>query len=390
MCGDNRSILHFDLDTFFVSVERLKDPKLIGKPVLIGGTSDRGVVASCSYEARKYGVRSAMPMKTARSKCKDAIIIGGNMEMYSKYSRMVTEIIAEQAPVYEKASIDEHYVDATGLDRFYGVLKWSQELRKRIMKETGLPISMGLSKNKTISKIATGEAKPNGDLYIRNEDVAKFLGPLSVNKIPMIGKKTSQALWSMRITTISELAQTPPELLEKELGKIGIIIWSKANGIDHSPVMPYYERQSISTENTFEKDTYDINFLKELLIAMVEGIAFQLRRKEKLASCITIKIRYSDFETHTMQHVIPYTSFDHIIIGNTLKLFDRLYRKGMLIRLVGVKLGGLIDGTQQTDMFGDTAKMLNLYSSIDKMKRRFGTDAVFRATGLDEQAYRKF
>ncbi len=380
-----KQIIHMDLDTFFVSVERLHNQKLIGKPVVIGGTSDRSVVASCSYEARQFGIHSAMPMKMARNLCGDVIVIRGDMEEYSKYSKVVTEIIAEDAPLFEKASIDEHYIDVTGMDRFYGTLKWSQYLRKRIIRETGLPISMGLSVNKTVSKIATGEAKPNGELYITNENTQPFLFPLSISKIPMIGTKTYQILRSMGISTIRTLAQIPLEMMEKVMGKNGIIIWKKANGIDTTPVIPYSERQSISTETTFETDTIDIHHMKNLLISMVEDISFQLRKKGKLASCITVKIRYSNFDTHTMQRHIPYTSFDHILIKNTQELFERLYTRRMLIRLIGVKLSGLVGGTHQVNMFEDTPEMLNLYMAMDKMKKKYGSHAVERAVGMRER-----
>ncbi len=288
----NRQIIHMDLDTFFVSVERLVNPALIGKPVIIGGTSDRGVVASCSYEARKFGISSAMPMKLARTLCSHAVYIRGDMELYSKYSHLVTQIIEEASPVFEKASIDEHYIDLTGLDRFFGCLKWSQELRQKIIKNTGLPISAGLSVNKTVSKIATGEAKPNGERYVPNDIVKPFIFPLSIRKIPMIGDKTYQLLRSMGIVTIGTLAEIPVELMEKVMGRNGIIIWKKANGIDPTPVTPYSESKSISTERTFEKDTIDVVRLSEILTGMVEKIAFELRSQQKLTSCVTVKITW--------------------------------------------------------------------------------------------------
>jgi DNA polymerase-4 len=296
-----RSVLHLDLDTFFVSVERLRNSRLNGKPVIIGGMSDRGVVSSCSYEARKYGVSSAMPMKMARNMCPDAIVIRGDMEMYSNYSNMVTGLISEKAPLYEKSSIDEHYIDLTGMDRFYGCYKWSHELRQYIIKETGLPISLGLSVNKTVSKIATGEAKPNGEIEVKKETVLPFLDPLSISKIPMIGTKTYHTLRSMGIATIYTLRNIPAEMLEKLMGKNGIEIWKRANGIDYTPVISYSEQKSISTEHTFEKDTTDMARLNQLLTSMVEKIAYELRKQEKLTSCITVKIRYSNFDTHTLQ-----------------------------------------------------------------------------------------
>lgn len=377
-----RSVLHLDMDTFFVSVERLKNSRLAGKPVIIGGVSDRGVVSSCSYEARKYGVSSAMPMKMARSLCPEAIIIRGDMELYSNYSNMVTGIIAERSPLYEKASIDEHYIDLTGMDRFYGCYRWSHELRQYIIKETGLPISIGLSVNKTVSKIAAGEAKPNGEIEIGKEIVIPFLDPLSISKIPMIGQKTFHTLRSMGIATIYTLRNIPAEMLERLMGKNGIEIWKRANGIDHTPVISYSEQKSISTEHTFEKDTTDMTRLNQLLASMVEKIAYDLRKQEKLASCVTVKIRYSNFDTHTLQKRIPYTSFDHILTDVAKELFAKLYQRRMLIRLIGVRFSHLVSGVQQLDMFDDTPEKISLYMAMDRLRRRFGRDAVRRAAGV--------
>ena len=377
-----RSILHLDLDTFFVSVERLKNSRLTGKPVIIGGMSDRGVVSSCSYEARKYGVNSAMPMKMARIMCPEAIIIRGDMELYSNYSNMVTEIIAERAPLFEKSSVDEHFIDISGMDRFYGCCKWSHELREYIIKETGLPVSAGLSVNKTVSKIATGEAKPNGEMEVMKETVLPFLDPLSISKIPMIGPKTYHLLRSMGIATIYTLRNIPAEMLEKLMGKNGIEIWKKANGIDLTPVISYSEQKSISTEHTFEKDTTDMERLNQLLVSMVERIAYDMRKQEKLTSCVTVKIRYSNFDTHTLQKRIPYTSFDHVLTDVAKELFVRLYQRRMLIRLIGVRFSHLVQGVQQLDMFDDTPEKVSLYMSIDRLRRRFGRYAVQRAAGV--------
>lgn len=378
----DRCIVHLDLDTFFVSVERLMNSDLAGKPIIIGGTSDRGVVASCSYEARQFGVHSAMPMRMARILCDHAIVVRGDMDQYSKYSKMVTEIIAEKAPVYEKASIDEHYVDISGMDRFFGNLKWSQELRARIIRETGLPISFGVSVNKTVSKIATGEAKPNGLLQVPQQGIHPFLDPLSIRKIPMIGNKTYQLLRSMGISDIRTLRFIPHEMIERVMGKNGKVIWKKANGIDMTPVQQYSERKSISAERTFENDTIDVGMLKNILIGMVEKIAFQLRKEQKLTACITVKIRYSNFDTHTLQRHIAYTSFDHILLGAALELFDKLYNRRMLIRLVGVKFSSLVQGSQQLNMFEDTPEMTSLYQAMDRIRLRFGKKAIRRAAGI--------
>ncbi|NCU35550.1 DNA polymerase IV [Candidatus Falkowbacteria bacterium] len=381
-----RTIVHLDLDTFFVSVERLMNSSLAGKPVIIAGAGDRGVVASCSYEARRFGVRSAMPMKLALNLCSQATVVRGDMENYSKYSRLVTEVIAEQAPLYEKASIDEHYLDLTGLERFFGAMKWAHELRARIMRETGLPISLGLSVNKTVSKIATGEAKPNGELQVEQPRVRTFLEPLSIRKIPMIGLKTYQLLRSMGVADIRTLSLIPPEMMEKLMGKNGLDIWKKANGIDTAPVVPYSERKSISTETTFEQDTIDVQRLREVLSTMVEKIAFQMRQKEKLTGCVTVKIRYANFDTHTLQKTITYTSFDHVLARVALELFGRLYQRRMLIRLIGVRFSHLVSGVQQLDLFEDTPEMVSLYQALDRIRKRYGLMAVTKAISLAPHA----
>jgi DNA polymerase IV len=374
----NRTITHIDLDAFFVSVSRLENSNLLNKPVLVGG-GERGVVAACSYEARAFGVHSAMPMKMALRLCPEAIVIRGDYERYSYYSGIVTDIIRESVPAYEKASIDEFYLDLSGMDRFFGCYKWAIELREKIIRETGLPISFGLSANKTVSKIATGEAKPNNHKRVTHGVEKSFLAPLSVNKIPMVGEKTYQLLRGMGIEKIQTLQQMPPELLFRAFGEHGKIIWDKANGIDDTPVIPYSERKSISTEETFQQDTIDVTQLKNILTGMTEKLAFQLREQHKLAACVTVKLRYSNFDTHTMQSKIPYTSSDHLLIACAKELFERLYQRRMLVRLIGVRFSHLVGGGQQMDLFEDSGAMTKLYSAMDKLRRRFGSDAIQRA-----------
>jgi DNA polymerase-4 len=364
-------------------VERLRNSELNGKPVLIGGSSDRGVVASCSYEARAFGVRSAMPMRMARTLCPDAIIVRGDMEVYSKYSSMVTDIIHEDAPLYEKASIDEHYIDITGMDRFFGSLKWTTELRSRITRETGLPVSLGLSPNKTVSKIATGEAKPAGQMEVALPDVRPFLNPLSIARIPMLGPKAYKTLRSMGVARIETLGAMPVQMVQRVLGENGRSVWQKANGIDNTPVIAYSERKSVGTETTFEKDTIDIKRIKEILVTMVEKLAYDMRKQQRLTSCITVKIRYSNFDTHTRQARIPYTASDHVLMARARELFEKLYERRMLIRLIGVRFSHLVQGHPQINLFEDTTEMVNLYQAIDRMKNRFGKDAVVRGVGVD-------
>jgi DNA polymerase-4 len=377
-----RNIVHIDLDSFFVSVECLQNSALKGKPVIIGGGTDRGVVASCSYEARKFGVHSAMPTRLALRLCPEAIVVRGDYERYSQYSHIVTQIIHEDVPVYEKSSIDEFYIDLTGMDRFFGSYKIATELRQRITRETGLPISFGLSKNKTVSKVATGEAKPNGQKQISYGTEKNFLAPLSIKKIPMVGDKTYDLLRRMGVEKVKTLQQMPPELMETLLGKMGILIWEKANGIDMSPIVPYSERKSISKENTFDQDTIDVKMLEATLVSMTEELAFSLRSEGKLTSCITVKIRYSDFDTHTQQVHIPYSSADHILIPRVKDLFRKLYERRLLIRLIGVRFSALVPGSYQINLFEDTEEQIRLYQAMDHINGRFGKRTVGRAVGM--------
>jgi len=375
-----RSVVHIDMNTFFVSCERLTNSALNGIPLIIGG-GERGVVASCSYEARRFGVRSAMPIQMALRLCPQAKVMKGDMELYSRLSHDITEIIQEKAPIVEKASIDEFYLDITGMDKFYGSYKWTNELAQTITKETGLPLTFALSINKTVSKIGTGEGKQKQNLEIPEHLVQSFLNPLSIQKIPMVGEKTFQLLSRIGIRTIGTLSEMPPDALEDMLGKNGTELWKKANGIDNNPVEPYREKKSISTEHTFLQDTIDIDRLKRVLVGMVEKLAFQLRSEQWLASTVTIKIRYANFDTETKQCRVQYTSADHILTKTVQDLFDKLYQRRMRLRLIGVRFSGLVRGTYQIDLFQDTEEMLALYQAMDKMKSRYGFDAVMRCAG---------
>lgn len=378
-----RTILHLDLDTFFVSVERLIDPRLKERPLLVGGTGDRGVVSACSYETRSFGVHSGMPMRMARTLCPEAVVIRGDAGTYTKHSKTVTEIIRESAPVFEKASIDEFYADLSGMDKFFGCYKYATELRQRIMKESGLPISFGLSVNKLVSKVATGEAKPNNQLRIDNGNEKSFLAPLSVRKIPMVGDKTFQTLCNLGIKKVETIQQMPIEMLESVFGKNGSLLWHKANGLDSTPVIQFHERKSISNERTFGKDTIDTTRLKNTIRAMAENLAYQLRRGTKLTSCISVKIRYSDFNTFSRQLKIPYTSADHVLIPHVVDLFEKLYNRRMMVRLVGVRFSDLAGGNYQINLFDDTEERVNLYQAMDNVRNRYGDDSVMWASAME-------
>ncbi len=375
-----RIIAHFDLDSFFVSVEVLNDPSLKGKPVFVGG-NERGVVAACSYEARKFGIHSGMPSKKALQLCPQAIVLKGTRSEYSKYSRWVTQIIASKAPLFEKASIDEFYLDLTGMDKFFKPLQWTIELRQQIIDETQLPISFGMGSNKMIAKIATDEAKPNGYLQVPAGKEREFLAPMPVNKIPGVGDHTWEVLKAMGIYTINDINLKTKEELEERLGKWGSDLWHKSFGIHTGEVTQYHEAKSISSENTFNENQTDITFLMGEVVRLSEKIAFELRQDGKVAGCIAIKIRYPDFETTSRQTTVPFTCADDEIIPVAKDLFHKLYRKGMPIRLLGVRLSELTNEAVQTNLFNDTARKSDLYKAIDDVKNRFGKMKLRRASG---------
>ena len=382
MASPQRFIAHLDLDAFFVEVELLNNPTLKGKPLIVGGSRERGVVTTCSYEARKFGVRSAMPMKKALQLCPQAILLQGTRGQYSKFSRWVTEIIAAKAPLFEKASIDEFYIDLTGMDKFFKPLEWTIILREEIMEKTKLPISFGLASNKMVAKMATNEAKPNGYLQILPGNEKEFLAPLSVGSIPGVGEHSAHRLQEMGISTIGDLAAYPVEILISKLGKSAEDLWQRAHGIHHSELHPYHEAKSISTENTFEENKEDMDFLMSELVRMTEKVAFQLREENKMAGCIAVKIRYPDFETTSRQSAIPYTYYDDELIPFAKELFHKLYRKGEKIRLLGVRLSELTAEARQTNLFSDVQKKAGLYKAIDDVKGRFGKSSLTRGGAL--------
>jgi DNA polymerase-4 len=382
----DRSILHFDLDTFFVSVERLLNPVLANKPVLVGGVTDRGVVASCSYEARAFGIYSGMSMKIARRLCPQAMVVKGDSGKYSHYSNIITEIIRESVPVVEKASVDEFYLDMTGMDKVFGIEKYSNELRAKIIKETHLPVSMGLSINKTVSKVATGVSKPEGRLVIKRGTEKNFLAPLSVRKLPMVGGATFQILNELGIKTIQTLQQMPRQAMEKVLGQNGNTLWLRAQGIDNTPVKPYYERESLSLERTFDRDTIDVIKLKNILHAMAEGISYQLRMGNKLTACVSVKVRYSDMQTHSKQERIPYTSCDHIILEKVLSIFEKLFARRQLIRTIGIKCSHLVGGGHQINLLEDSIELIQLYQQMDYLRKKYHDSRVITRAGILDQS----
>jgi DNA polymerase IV len=363
-------------------VELLKAPHLKGKPIIVGGDGQRGIVAACSYEARKYGIQSAMPSLTAKRLCPHAVFLKGSHKEYSHYSRIVTQIIADSVPQYEKASIDEFYIDLTGMDKFFGVSQYTRELREKIMHETGLPISYGLSSSKLVSKMATNEAKPNGYLEVPAGKETAFLWPMTVDKIPGVGKQTQEELHFLGLHTIEQLAKTPIEQLEYRFGKWGARLWEKAHGIDINPVEPYSEQKSLSHETTFNEDSSDTTFLHTELVKLTEETAYDLREEERLTGCVTVKVRYADFTTVSKQEVIDYTALDNVLLAKVKDLFTKLYKRGEKVRLLGVRFSHLIPMTVQMSLFDDTEEKLELFKTVDQIKNLFGSGAVMKARSL--------
>ena len=385
----NRSIVHIDLDAFFVSVECLKQPQLLGKPVIVGGSSDRGVVAACSYEARKFGVHSAMPARMARQLCPQAIFLRGDYEAYSQYSRAITELIDDRAPLVEKASIDEFYIDMTGMERFIGCYKWADQLKKDIKTNIGLNTTFALSTSKTVSKIAVGEAKPDGQIQIASGTEKAFLKPLHIQKMPMIGDKTALHLTRMGVQTVGTLAQIPLKVLMQVFGKNGKWMWERANGIDLSPVVPHTSQKSLSKESTFSADTIEVDFLRQELIAMVSHLAFELRKLGQVTGCITLKIRYADFDTHTQQMTIAFTAADHVLRQHALNLFNKLYSRRILVRLIGIRFTKLVAGGMQLNIFDKSNIVSPLYQAMDKIRTKHGMKSLMEASTLGNRIREK-
>ena len=373
-----QAILHLDMDAFFASVEIMKNSRLTGLPVIVGGTGGRSVVSSCSYEARRFGIHAGMPMAIALRRCPAARVVRGDYEDYEKQSAIITEIIAEEGPVFEKASIDEFYVDISGMDKYIGCVRWSRELRQRIGKETGLPLSAGLAVNKLVAKVRAGEAKPNGSGWVNAGAERAFLAPLPVRKIPSVGRETARKLSLLGIRKTGTLSQVPVDLLEREFGKPGRELHRRANGIDHRPVVPYTERKSLSAEHTFQTDTLEVEVLRRCLRDLTMGLGFDLRQRGKLAARVTVKIRYTDFNTYSRSKRIKYTAHDQQLLPVVDQLFTELFNRRQCIRLVGVRLDRLAAGHTQLDLFTDTAEDSSLLGALDQVRKRFGKGAIGR------------
>ena len=381
MIVKGRHIVNLDMNEFFVSVERLRNSKLEGKPILIGANGDRSIVASCSSEASKFGVYASMPMRVALRLCKHAKIVTADYEEYSKQSKLIYEVIKDSVPLVEKAALDDFYIDLTGMDKFFGCSKFTTELKKKMYKHSGLLSSSGLASNKMVSKVAAHEVKFNGQIEIPFGNEKTFLGPLSIVKIPGVGKETSMKLIKMGVETIKVLSDIPAEMLCDVVGAFGNELWRRANGIDTTPVIPYQEQKYISAEHTFQPDTIDMAVLDSEIVRMTESLGFELRKQNRLTGCIVMKLRYTDGETHTVQRSIDFCNKDHQLILVARELFRKLFTRRLLVRLVGIRFTNLIPGTYQIDLFEDSQETIKLYQAIDSVKKRFGEGMVGIASG---------
>ena len=271
----------------------------------------------------------------------------------------------------------------TGMDKYFGTLKKAVELRNKIIAETLLPISFGLSANKTVSKIATGLAKPNNFMRVLEGLEKEFLAPLSVGKIPMIGEKAVLELKKLGIITIADLQKTPLKILQSSFGKQGVVMWEKANGTYFSEVVPYSDRKSISSETTFEKDINDVKFLQSVIISLTEALCAKIRQDNFLTTCVALKIRYGNFSTYTHQNKVSATSADHILIAQVKDIFRKIYNTQTPIRLIGVKFNNLVQGHYQINIFEDSVAQAQLYQTLDKLNYRYGNKTVCRAISLN-------
>lgn len=377
-----RRVAHIDLDSFFVSVECLKHPEWKDLPLIVGGTSGRGVVAACSYEARKYGIHSAMPMAQAMRLCPKALVVKGSHEEYRYYSQIVTKMIADAVPLFEKASIDEFYLDLSGMEKYFDVTNYCKELREKIIKTTGLPMSMGIAAGKVVSKIAANEAKPNGFLEVPRGADKAFLAPLSIDKMPMIGQKTAMVLRRMGIETLGQLATRSVGELETRLGKAGLWLWERAQGIDRGEIVNYREQKSMSKERTYFDGIENEEVLLNQLMGLIQQVTTSLRRLGKDAGTVGIKIRYEGFETHVRQMTVSPTSSDHQLVPYIKQLFHELYDRRRKVRLLGVRLSNLVEKGTGADMFVEADRKEGLYEAMDKLQEKYKSLIVKPASSL--------
>jgi DNA polymerase-4 len=376
------------MDAFFVSVEELENPSLKGKAVIVGADPEgRGVVAAASYEARKYGVHSAMPIRTAKKLCPHAIFLRGHHAKYSEYSHNIYRIFEEFTPVVEMVSIDEAYLDLTGCERLHGsAFRGADKLIRTIKQRTGLNASVGLSTSHVVSKIASDQAKPHGLLYIFPGFEAQFLGPLPVRRMPGIGKVTEPELLSRGIATIGDLAHAGPEKLKGWFGKYGEWLYQKSQGRDIEAYPYGEEAKSISHETTFDADTGDAEAMERTLSYLAQLVAGRLRDHRLFARTIGLKLRYASFRTLTRDVTLEEpTHLDSVIFENVLGLFERAWDRRQKVRLLGVRASHLERGTFQPRLLdaAQKEKLERILQTTDRLRERYGFESLQFARSLE-------
>jgi DNA polymerase-4 len=377
----SRTIIHIDLDSFFVSVEQVLNPELKGKPVVVGGKPDRrGVVATASYEARAFGLQSGMPLVTAARLCPEAIFIEGNFARYREFSRKFMAILSDFSPFIEPMGIDEAYLDVTGFESVHGsILQMAVTMKQRIRSELGLCASVGIASCKVVAKVASDLSKPDGLIEVAPGEERDFLAPLPVDKLPGVGKQAVKIMKSLGVHTIGGLSRTPSHTLKSRLGTAGEMLHRLANGIDDRKVLPPGEAKSISRETTFGEDTRDHSFLEATLWAQSEKVGADLRKKDKQAKCVTLKLRYADFSTITRSHTLRESvDTDRAIFETGIVLLERaLAMEIKAVRLIGIGVSNLVEASRQATLFAPSARKLEeLNKAIDRIRNRYGFDAI--------------
>jgi DNA polymerase-4 len=382
-----RTIIHIDLDSFFVSVERVLNPDLNGKPVVVGGSPDRrGVVATASYEARKFGLHSAMPLVTAARLCPHAIFIEGNFARYREFSRKFMAILNDFSPFIEPGGLDEAYLDVTGFESLHGTIhEMANSIKQRIKTELGLPASIGIASCKIVAKVASDYSKPDGLVEVPNGGEREFLAPLAVDKLPGVGKQAVKVLKNLGIHTIGDLSHTPIHTLTECFGIAGEAMKRHANGIDDSQVLPPGEAKSISRETTFGDDTRDRSFLEDILWVQSEKVGADLRKTGKQAKCVALKLRYADFSTITRSYTLQESiDGDRAIFETGVELLDKaLAVERRAVRLIGIGVSHLVEASQQSNLFASSNKRLvELNRVIDRIRDRYGFTAIQSARAI--------
>jgi DNA polymerase-4 len=373
--------MHIDLDAFFVSVEVVLNPELKGKPVVVGGRPDaRGVISAASYEARAYGLHSAMPLKTASRLCPQAIFIEGNFQRYREASKKFMAILADFSPFVEPMSLDEAFLDVTGFESLHGTIrKMAISIKQQVMNEQGLCASIGIAPCKVVAKVASDYSKPDGLIEVKHGEERDFLAPLPVGKLPGVGKQAQKRLKELGVITIGQLASIPLKTLSGHFGITGTTMHNAANGIDNRKVEPPGTAKSISRETTFKEDTNNIEFLKSTLRYLGEKIGADLRRRERRAKCVTLKIRFSDFTTSTRSQTLrqPFDSND-IIFSTGARLLEKAVQTGKKpVRLLGIGISGIVEPGGQMSMLDTNGKQIvQLNKTIDDIRDKYGFSSI--------------